>query len=662
MFFTWGLAAALAIGPVTLGGAEATADSQVSSLPPDALAVPPEVDFGITNETAEAQLANAPVTPISAAKPVPPQMKPSGPVAEVIKLANAGTAESVLLAYVTNSPGLFNLEADQIIYLNDIGVPSSVVTAMLQRDLQMKQNGPTPPAPATVSPPEPVPAPIPEPPPTESAGVPPPEMEPPPEGTDTDFYNSLAPYGTWISVGGYGPCWQPTVCSINPWWHPYCDGGHWVYTDCGWYWLSDYSWGWAPFHYGRWFHHHNLGWCWAPDRVWGPSWVCWRYTNQHCGWAPLPPGAGCQPGVGLTYCGQPAWAGCNFGLGASAFTFVSWHSFSDRHLQPAALPAQQAAQVFPHTVMAQGVTRGNNGVVNLGLAPDRVAAATQAPVRAVALRDAHGFHGGSGRAEQYNGRTGTMSVFRPHLASPALNVNPPALRPSPPAAPTAPASTVAPRRAEGLRTTPTTAVSAGNAGASTPAPLILRGRQEVSAPDAHWRDQVPPHSLIVVGQKDTRAVASVPPVSPSASSAQANLAGTDPSAPGNFRSSTPANANSNTRPGPSPYPWLAERQTRAVDSQSDSPRPANALDARANNSPFQRPGRSASSDAPWRASAPAAVPQRPLPTVSGSSSRAVVTDSRSAPSAPSAAAASSTAPATSSSGGRANSSPGRGSR
>ena len=68
---------------------------------------------------------------------------------------------------------------------------------------------------------------------------------------------------------------------------------------CGWYWMSDYSWGWAPFHYGRWFHHARFGWCWMPDTVWGPSWVTWRYSDDYCGWAPLPPGAIYRAGVGF---------------------------------------------------------------------------------------------------------------------------------------------------------------------------------------------------------------------------------------------------------------------------------------------------------------------------------------------------------------------------
>ena len=50
--------------------------------------------------------------------------------------------------------------------------------------------------------------------------------------------------------------------------------GHWVYTDDGWYWDSNYEWGWAAFHYGRWNHVDNYNWVWSPDTVWAmPSWV-----------------------------------------------------------------------------------------------------------------------------------------------------------------------------------------------------------------------------------------------------------------------------------------------------------------------------------------------------------------------------------------------------
>src|SRR5262249_3736866 len=105
------------------------------------------------------------------------------------------------------------------------------------------------------------------------------------------FYDSMLPYGGWVTVPGYGLCWQPTVYVRNHNWRPYWDCGRWLYSDCGWYWQSDYSWGWAAFHYGRWFCDANRGWVWRPNRTWAPAWVSWRQSTAYCGWAPLPPTA-----------------------------------------------------------------------------------------------------------------------------------------------------------------------------------------------------------------------------------------------------------------------------------------------------------------------------------------------------------------------------------
>jgi len=43
-------------------------------------------------------------------------------------------------------------------------------------------------------------------------------------------------------------------------------------TDDGMTWVSDYNWGWAPFHYGRWDYNDSYGWFWIPDNEWGPAW------------------------------------------------------------------------------------------------------------------------------------------------------------------------------------------------------------------------------------------------------------------------------------------------------------------------------------------------------------------------------------------------------
>src|SRR4051794_35767800 len=63
------------------------------------------------------------------------------------------------------------------------------------------------------------------------------------------FYDNLSPYGTWVDYPGYGYAWAPAA---DPGFYPYSSLGHWVFTEFGWTWVSDYPWGWAPFHYGRW--------------------------------------------------------------------------------------------------------------------------------------------------------------------------------------------------------------------------------------------------------------------------------------------------------------------------------------------------------------------------------------------------------------------------
>ena len=143
---------------------------------------------------------------------------PSSPLAQVIRLTQAGVDESIIMTYVTNSGSTFNLNPDKIIYLKDIGLPNEIVNAMMQRDQQLQQQM----AASAYQPPA-QPAPVPE---TteqpETAPAPPP-VEQPAEVTVNYFYDNLAPYGTWINVDGYGRCWRPSVAIYNPGWQPYCD-------------------------------------------------------------------------------------------------------------------------------------------------------------------------------------------------------------------------------------------------------------------------------------------------------------------------------------------------------------------------------------------------------------------------------------------------------
>lgn len=100
------------------------------------------------------------------------------------------------------------------------------------------------------------------------------------------FYDNLEPYGAWIDYPGYGHVWNP---SIDNNFRPYLTNGHWVATTAGWTWISSYSWGWAPFHYGRWFYDNRYGWLWIPGYEWSPAWVTWGSVDDSYCWAPLMP-------------------------------------------------------------------------------------------------------------------------------------------------------------------------------------------------------------------------------------------------------------------------------------------------------------------------------------------------------------------------------------
>ncbi|MBX9450130.1 MAG: hypothetical protein KL787_10605 [Taibaiella sp.] len=105
-------------------------------------------------------------------------------------------------------------------------------------------------------------------------------------GDYQQFYDDLSPHGTWMQDPTYGYVWSP---SVGRDFRPYYSNGHWAMTDLGNMWVSSYSWGWIPFHYGRWVFNDYYGWLWVPGRTWAPAWVVWRQNNAYYGWAPMGP-------------------------------------------------------------------------------------------------------------------------------------------------------------------------------------------------------------------------------------------------------------------------------------------------------------------------------------------------------------------------------------
>ena len=156
----------------------------------------------------------------------------------MVRLATSGVGDDVVLAYIKNSQAPFNLSADDVLYLKDIGLSPEVTSAMLTP----RQHVARPAAAICASAPQPRPQPRPAP--VARAGA---QPRAPPHGRRcaapvyvsspppdvTYFYNDLAPYGTWVQLDGYGWCWQPTAVVITRGWRPYGDGGYWVYSDLG---------------------------------------------------------------------------------------------------------------------------------------------------------------------------------------------------------------------------------------------------------------------------------------------------------------------------------------------------------------------------------------------------------------------------------------------
>jgi len=180
----------------------------------------------------------------------------------------------------------------------------------------------------------------------------------------SQFQDELAPYGDWVDDSSYGRVWVPSSTLVGSDFTPYYSGGHWVLSEFGWTWVSDWSWGWAPFHYGRWVMASGFGWCWVPGTMWGPAWVTWRSGGGWVGWAALPPRG---VSVTVTYGQRSPWRFTRMGdLGAP---------------HPRTIPMNEMRGLFRRTTIVANdrvLTRGNM-TVHINAGPKYVPNAT--PVR-----------------------------------------------------------------------------------------------------------------------------------------------------------------------------------------------------------------------------------------------------------------------------------------
>jgi hypothetical protein len=205
----------------------------------------------------------------------------------------------------------------------------------------------------------------------------------------TDFHDALDAHGTWVDDPSYGTVWVPNASEVGATYAPYQTAGHWALDANDQYvWVSDYDWGWAPYHYGRWVEIDGRGWAWIPGRVYSGAWVTWGAAGDYAtvGWAPMPPEFVWRGGVAVSYvyAGHPRWSyvgrGDVFAVNVGARIYTG----------PAAVSA--GASVHPIGVSAGGGAGGHSGPPpsSLGLSGSQVPHVTAATSTGIAKAQSFG--------------------------------------------------------------------------------------------------------------------------------------------------------------------------------------------------------------------------------------------------------------------------------
>jgi hypothetical protein len=333
-------------------------------------------------------------------------------VDDILDLQWAAVDGDVILAFVENSDIPYNLTADDIQQLEDAGVPSVVIVAMLDHRKQLRREQPeqysTPIAAtttlATAAPTvykrEEVFAPAPG------------------QANLSLFYEALAPYGTWSRDTESGWVWEPTDGVRNANWRPYANDGHWIWTDHGWYWQSDAPYAWATFHYGRWGRNSSRRWVWVPDNVWGPAWVDWRQSDEHYGWAPLPIGSRYEAGLGFSLRGQHIGFEFHSILSERDYTFVPSTRFLDLNVGLFFEPERRRHDVYQRTRSVNNTYIYNdNRIINNGVTINVVERATNRKIERITVVDANIAKGQPIRGERREGNK--IVTYRPKVANEA---------------------------------------------------------------------------------------------------------------------------------------------------------------------------------------------------------------------------------------------------
>ncbi len=213
------------------------------------------------------------------------------------------------------------------------------------------------------------------------------------------FYDELSPYGTWINDPQYGYVWRPDVDQSE--FRPYYTNGRWVQTEYGNTWVSNYEWGWAPFHYGRWMVDRYNRWLWIPDTVWGPAWVDWRSGGGYYGWAPIGPSVSIHINIGNRYY-RPDFA---------------WNFIPMRNIYYGSYPRYRSynnVRIINRTKIINNTYVYNSRTYNTGPRPEEVRRATNQNVRVYDI--ARNNRAGATRIDQ-----NTVNIYTPRPSRESVN-------------------------------------------------------------------------------------------------------------------------------------------------------------------------------------------------------------------------------------------------
>src|SRR6187401_3258681 len=207
------------------------------------------------------------------------------------------------------------------------------------------------------------------------------------------FYDELSPYGNWINYPEYGYVWRPDNRYND--FQPYRSEGHWAWSDDGWLWVSDYEWGWAPFHYGRWVYDSYEGWLWVPDYEWAPAWVVWRGGGDYYGWAPM------SPGININL-----YLGNRYNVPYNYWCFAPSRYITSPHLSNYYIDRGRNTTIINHTTIINNYSRNRNYVI--GPSHNEVERYTGSRISPVRIRE-------SQRAGRTIARNNEVSIYKPYI-------------------------------------------------------------------------------------------------------------------------------------------------------------------------------------------------------------------------------------------------------